>query len=64
MTGTVQDITEHKRIEENLLKKTLELERSNIQLQEFASVASHDLKEPLRKIACSPTSLLHRNGTF
>jgi PAS domain S-box-containing protein len=51
MTGTVQDITEHKRIEENLLKKTLELERSNIQLQEFASVASHDLKEPLRKIA-------------
>lgn len=51
MTGTVQDITERKRIEENLLKKTIELERSNIQLQEFASVASHDLKEPLRKIA-------------
>jgi PAS domain S-box-containing protein len=51
MTGTVQDITARKRIEENLLKKTLELEHSNIQLQEFASVASHDLKEPLRKIA-------------
>jgi signal transduction histidine kinase len=50
MTGTVQDITRRKQIEENLLKKTLELERSNIQLQEFASVASHDLKEPLRKI--------------
>jgi PAS domain S-box-containing protein len=50
MTGTVQDITMRKQIEENLLKKTLELERSNIQLQEFASVASHDLKEPLRKI--------------
>ena len=51
LTGTVQDVTERKRIEESLLKKTLELERSNMQLQEFASVASHDLKEPLRKIA-------------
>jgi PAS domain S-box-containing protein len=50
LTGTLQDVTERKRIEESLLKNTLELQRSNTQLQEFASVASHDLKEPLRKI--------------
>ncbi|MBD0368627.1 MAG: PAS domain-containing protein, partial [Flavisolibacter sp.] len=51
LIGTIQDVTERKRIEENLIRKSLELQQSNIQLQEFASVASHDLKEPLRKIA-------------
>ena len=51
MTGTVQDITEIKRMERELKKRTHELERSNKSLQQFASVASHDLKEPLRKIS-------------
>ena len=50
MVGTVQDISERKRIEESLVEKTLALQKSNASLQEFASVASHDLKEPLRKI--------------
>ncbi len=39
-----------KEAEDNLIKKTKELERSNDDLQRFASVSSHDLKEPLRKI--------------
>lgn len=51
LKGTVQDITQRKQIEDELLQKTMELERSNESLQQFASIASHDLKEPLRKIA-------------
>lgn len=51
MIGTVQDITEIKGIEKELLEKTKQLEQSNKSLQQFASVASHDLKEPLRKIS-------------
>ena len=51
MVGTVQDITEIKTIEKELRKKTTQLEQSNKSLQQFASVASHDLKEPLRKIS-------------
>jgi PAS domain S-box-containing protein len=51
MVGTVQDITEIKAIEKELLEKTKQLEQSNKSLQQFASVASHDLKEPLRKIS-------------
>ncbi len=37
--------------QENIIKeRTLDLERSNSSLREFASFAAHDLKEPLRKI--------------
>jgi len=35
---------------EELYKSNTELENSNNDLQQYASVASHDLKEPLRKI--------------
>lgn len=50
LIGTVQDVTERKKIETGLIQKAMELERSNEQLQQFAYIASHDLKEPLRKI--------------
>lgn len=49
--GTAQDVTEQKAIEQVLLQKTTELQHSNQSLEEFAFIASHDLKEPLRKIS-------------
>jgi len=47
----IQDQKEiEKRLEDLVSKRTEELQRSNNDLQQFAHVASHDLKEPLRKI--------------
>ncbi|WP_409479876.1 ATP-binding protein [Pseudobdellovibrio sp. HCB154] len=44
------DITERKLGEEKLKVYAKKLEVSNKELQDFASVAAHDLQEPLRKI--------------
>lgn len=45
------DITDQKAAEQALHQKNIELLYSNANLEEFAYVASHDLKEPLRKIS-------------
>lgn len=61
--GTSTDIQDQKNVEEQLEKlvaeRTKELQRSNEDLQQFAHVASHDLKEPVRKIKTFTGRLEH-----
>lgn len=49
--GLVIDIDERKQAELKLLSTIEQLQRSNQDLEEFVYVASHDLKEPLRKLS-------------
>ncbi len=47
---------------EQLQQMNVALERSNHDLQQFASVASHDLQEPLRKIQIFSTLVKEKSG--
>jgi PAS domain S-box-containing protein len=54
-----RDITERKKAEALTIQQVKELNRSNEDLSQFASVASHDLQEPLRMVI-TYTQLLSR----
>jgi PAS domain S-box-containing protein len=59
----VQERTlELEKLNRTLLDKAEELRRSNEDLQQFAHVASHDLKEPLRKIKTYGSRLVEEYG--
>src|SRR5271156_3441347 len=59
VTAAIRDISKRKMAEADLLHKVEELNRSNVELGQFAYIASHDLQEPLRMVA-SYTQLLSR----
>ncbi|WP_158611959.1 PAS domain-containing sensor histidine kinase [Flavobacterium macacae] len=56
------DVSDTKTAQKQLLSKNIELEEKNDELKYFASVASHDLKEPLRKINMFSKMILDRDA--
>ncbi|MFP4103914.1 sensor histidine kinase [Coleofasciculus sp.] len=55
-----RDITERKQARQELKAAIADLSRSNQELEQFAYVASHDLREPLRKIRSYSDLLVKR----
>ena len=62
LLGAVQDVTQIRYAEEKLRELVTELESKNQELQSFNYVASHDLKEPLRKIQTFVDRMLTQAG--
>jgi len=61
LVGIIHDITDIKEAEASLLRYMKALEHSNKELDDFAYIASHDLKEPLRGIHNHAGFLLEDN---
>ncbi|MGN6165341.1 MAG: PAS domain-containing sensor histidine kinase [Flavisolibacter sp.] len=55
---SLRDVTEQKQIEQDLIRQQKLLEKTNEENAQYASLASHDLKEPIRKILIFADRLL------
>ncbi|MCP3139612.1 sensor histidine kinase [Pyxidicoccus xibeiensis] len=58
--GTVLDITERKRLDEQLLRREEELQRRADLEEKLIGIVSHDLRNPLNAVGYSTTLLLRR----
>ena len=47
MASTIRDMTEHRRLEDDLRRKTKELEEADLQKDDFLSAVVHELRSPL-----------------
>ncbi|GAO42422.1 PAS domain-containing sensor histidine kinase [Flavihumibacter petaseus] len=64
MVGITRDITSFKKTENELNRNLRELNRSNMELEEFAYAASHDMQEPLRKITTFGSRLKNKYSSL
>ena len=46
--GLVEDITARRRAQEEMVRRSMHLQRSNEELRQLTSIASHELQEPVR----------------
>lgn len=58
-----REIAERRQVEKELIQVTAMLKRSNVELENFAHVASHDLQEPLMLVASFAERLMARYGS-
>ncbi|MDP3858136.1 MAG: PAS domain S-box protein [Stagnimonas sp.] len=61
VTAAIRDISQRKTVERKLAQYASDLERSNRELSQFAYVASHDLRAPLRSVVGFAQMLLKNN---
>lgn len=65
VVASIVDVSERRDYEKRIEQRSEALERSNRELKEFAFIASHDLREPLRKIISFSRLLLSKDyGNF